>query len=544
MPEVRAQIIISARDEASKSLKGIAAAGGDIKKGLAGALTSLTGVSVASIGVAGAITGVALALKYSVEQAAEHERVFAQVAAVIKSTGGAAGLTSDAIDKMSVRLSRLNAIDDETIAGGAATLLTFTHIRKEAFEPTLQAALDMSTALKIDLKGALIQVGKALESPTLGMTALRRSGVSFSAEQTEVIKKLEQTGHLAEAQKLILQELNKEFGGSGPAAAKTFSGQLDLLKISLGNLGEAVSTGLLPPLTQGAGTTATWIETLTRMGGAVGDGTISLFDFAKASWEVTHTGKTMGDVLAELDAKTQDMTASNDAATLRWQGLAGTFTETLAPATNTTISDFERLQGQAELAAQSEATLRSRTDELTTAANTLTLGMQAYTEQLLFQIASQNLDADAALALADQMGLIDHTVLIAADSVAALTAKYDLNEDGALTAAEAARGYNTDVTNLKAAIDALQNRNVTITVTTIRQELYQQSEVAAGNYDVLQNMPGNSTNTGNNFSAPAPSTSFTRNLTGGGGGATDSVLLALPGQIARAVRDGLQGARL
>jgi hypothetical protein len=254
VPEVRAQIIVSAKDEASANLKKAGAAGKDalkdINKGAADALQSLTGLNIGSLGAAAAIGGLAVGLKYAVEQAAEAEKIMAVTEAVVKSTGMAAGLTADQIANMAGNQSQLNAVDDEVIQSGANLLLTFKKVKSDAFEPAMQAALDMSVVMGTDLRGSVMMVGKALEDPIRGITALRRAGVSFTVEQQATIKALVETGRAAEAQQMILAELNSQVGGAGVAAAKTYAGQMSLLKINMDNLAQAVGERLLPTLTK------------------------------------------------------------------------------------------------------------------------------------------------------------------------------------------------------------------------------------------------------------------------------------------------------
>jgi phage-related protein len=103
----------------------------------------------------------------------------------------------------------------------------------------------MSQALGQDLKSSSIQLGKALNDPTQGMTALRRVGVSFSEDQQKVIKSMQATGNLAGAQKLILEELNKEFGGSAAAAVKA-DGGITQLKNKMNDLQETIGAKLIP----------------------------------------------------------------------------------------------------------------------------------------------------------------------------------------------------------------------------------------------------------------------------------------------------------
>jgi phage-related protein len=98
----------------------------------------------------------------------------------------------------------------------------------------------MATALGEDTKSASIQLGKALQDPILGVTALRRVGVNFNNDQREVIKNLVETGHQLDAQKLILKELNVEFGGSAAAAATTYQGRLKQLENTFNDTKEVV----------------------------------------------------------------------------------------------------------------------------------------------------------------------------------------------------------------------------------------------------------------------------------------------------------------
>lgn len=165
----------------------------------------------------------------SVKSFSESENAVAQLNAVLKSTKGVAGVTSKAAQDLSASLQMVTKYSDEEILSAENLLLTFTKIGKDIFPKTTEIVLDMSTALGQDLKASAIQVGKALQDPILGVTALRRVGVNFSSAQREVIKKLVETGQSAKAQAMILKELQVEFGGSARAAGDTLSGKLKIL---------------------------------------------------------------------------------------------------------------------------------------------------------------------------------------------------------------------------------------------------------------------------------------------------------------------------
>jgi hypothetical protein len=202
----------------------------------------------AAIGI-GAIGVGAVALgKSFVDAAVESQKVTKQTEAVIKSMGGVANVTAKQVARLSERLSMQTGVDDELIQSGQNLLLTFGNIRNEVgksndiFNQATSAALDMSVAMGTDMKSASIQVGKALNNPIKGVTALTRAGVSFSESQKATIKRLVESGRTLDAQKLILAELDKQFGGSAKAQATAG----ERLRVVWGNMQERLGEKLLP----------------------------------------------------------------------------------------------------------------------------------------------------------------------------------------------------------------------------------------------------------------------------------------------------------
>jgi len=232
-------ILIKAKDEASRALQGVNKAAQTLGK-------------VGFLAAAAGATGLAVALKSSVEAAMESQRVETQLNAVLKSTGGIAGVTAEAAKDLAANMQRLTTYDDEAVLSAENVLLTFTKIGKDIFPQATESVLNMSTALGQDLQSSAIQVGKALQDPVLGMTALRRVGVNFSADQVEVVKQMVATGDAAGAQALILKELATEFGGSARAAAETFGGKMAQLKNIIGDIQEKIGMALIPVLQKAA----------------------------------------------------------------------------------------------------------------------------------------------------------------------------------------------------------------------------------------------------------------------------------------------------
>jgi hypothetical protein len=223
--------------------------------------SKLGGVSKAVVG-AFAVGGVVAFGKSIYDAATESQRVMKQTEAVLRSTGDASGLTAKQIGDLSTKLSQQTGIDDELIQSGENVLLTFKGIRNEAgagndvFTRATKIALDMSTALGTDLTGANIQLGKALNDPIKGITALTRVGVTFTEQQKDQIKTLVESGDTMGAQKIILKELESEFQGS--AAAQATAG--DKLKVTWGNLEEQLGGALLPAINGVASAASKLIE--------------------------------------------------------------------------------------------------------------------------------------------------------------------------------------------------------------------------------------------------------------------------------------------
>lgn len=200
----------------------------------------------AAIGGAGLL---ALSVR-AIDAAAEGQKVAAQTGAVIKSTGGAAKVSAEQVADLAGELSKLSRVEDEAIQAGSNLLLTFTNIRNEAgegndvFNQATRTLLDMSVALGTDVSSSAIQLGKALNDPIAGVSALAEVGVTFTEDQKAVIASMVETGDVAGAQKVILAELNREFGGSAEAAGNAVT-PLDDLRIKLGELEEAFGGRLL-----------------------------------------------------------------------------------------------------------------------------------------------------------------------------------------------------------------------------------------------------------------------------------------------------------
>lgn len=211
---------------------------------------SVVGPALA-LGLATATVGF---LSSAVDEAREAQKVGALTANVIKTTGGVANISAKQVEKLSTAISNKTGIDDEAIQSGANLLLTFKNVRNEAgkganiFDRATAAAADLSASGFGDLKGASKQLGKALNDPIKGISALGRAGVTFTAQQKKQIKTMVEAGDTLGAQKIILKEVESQVGGA--AAATATNGEK--MRVAFGNLQEAVGTALIPVLDKAA----------------------------------------------------------------------------------------------------------------------------------------------------------------------------------------------------------------------------------------------------------------------------------------------------
>jgi len=216
------------------------------------AVGAFQAIGGAAVNLAGAAFGkVTDFISGSIAEAAEFQSVFAQTEAVVKSTGQAAGITADQMAGIAESMSASSGMSlfaDDAILGAQNVLATFTQIKGENFGNATQSIIDMSQALGTDLQSSAMQVGKALNDPIAGVSALGRAGVQFTDEQKGMIESMVEAGNIAGAQSVILGELETQFSGSALAAVDTFAGQQIILAEQFANVQQTLGEALLPVL--------------------------------------------------------------------------------------------------------------------------------------------------------------------------------------------------------------------------------------------------------------------------------------------------------
>jgi hypothetical protein len=179
-------------------------------------------------------------LKSSYQSYAEQIDAETKLSGVLKATGYTAGYTTEELKKYAAQLQKTTTYGDEVATNTMAILTSFRNVRGDVFKDATESILDMATVMGTDAASAALQLGKALNDPIDGISALTRVGVSFTEEQKKQIEKFIELGDVASAQKIILKELQVEFGGVAKEMAKTDVGKIKQMANEWDDLKEKV----------------------------------------------------------------------------------------------------------------------------------------------------------------------------------------------------------------------------------------------------------------------------------------------------------------
>jgi phage-related protein len=202
----------------------------------------------------------------------EEEDAIARMQSALNATGGVAGVTGDHITEMARSLQQTTTFADDATISAAGLMLTFKGVRNEmgegndVFDRAIKASQDLSAFMGTDLNSSTMQLSKALQDPATGLNMLRRSGVSFTEQQQEQIKTMAEAGDTLGAQKIILAEVESQFGGTAATMAQTTSGEMKQAMNDLGDAMEQIGAVIAPVLVTVADKVkeaATWFQSLS-----------------------------------------------------------------------------------------------------------------------------------------------------------------------------------------------------------------------------------------------------------------------------------------
>ena len=205
----------------------------------------------AALPAAAALGAVAVMAKSTIAAGEAAATSNARIAQINESMG----LFGETTDKVNSRIieyanatARATGVDQNQIKLAQAKLLTFGQLAKSAdeaggaFDRATKAAIDMGAAGFGDAATNAVQLGKALQDPIKGITALAKSGVTFTDQEKEKIRTLVESNKLLEAQDMVLKAIETQVGGTAEATAN----DSDKMKVAFSQLSESIGIILLP----------------------------------------------------------------------------------------------------------------------------------------------------------------------------------------------------------------------------------------------------------------------------------------------------------
>jgi len=263
------------------------------KAGLTGAQASLSafatrakamlGSVMGMMGVGLGFTGLIYGAKRAIEAATEQEQAEKKLAGVLAATGNAAGFTGKQLQEYAADLQKVTNYGDEATISAMGILASFREIKGDQFKQATALAQDLSAMLDTDLKSSVVMIGKALNDPTIGLTAMSRAGITFNDVQKDMIRNLQKSGDMLGAQKAILAELEHQFGGT----AKAMADPLVQMKNRLGDVMEVIG-GQLKPAVIAVGEAIAWVFEKMSLG------------FKIAQWGIMVAIAAIADAIARL----------------------------------------------------------------------------------------------------------------------------------------------------------------------------------------------------------------------------------------------------
>lgn len=241
-------IIIDTEIDTSEARSQASGLGSSLSDTFAGIRDVMQG-PIAAIGmVADGIGQVAAVVGDLAAEYADSEKAIAIMEATLKATGATAWTTSEALQNMATDLQLLTGISDEEILSAESVMLGFKNIQGVNFDEAIKAVLDMSVAMKMDLKSAAVMVGKALDDPINGVTSLQRQGFRFTDQQKAQWEQMVKVGDIAGVQSEILKELDTTYGGVAEAANALSTASGEHLKNAMSDLKEEIGGFVSGPL--------------------------------------------------------------------------------------------------------------------------------------------------------------------------------------------------------------------------------------------------------------------------------------------------------
>jgi len=237
-------MILSASDKATRVIN---AAADSAKKKIA----SLSGLGDKAFsfgrGAGAAGLGIAAGLGLTIKAAEDSEIANRRLERTFRDMGEANDDAAHAAENYASKLQMQIGVEDEDIQMVQSKLATFKRVSDEGarasgvFNRATAAAYDLQAAGFGEASQNAVLLGKALQDPAKGATALARTG-ALNKSDIPLIKQIQATKGLGAAQQYVLERVEKQVKGQAATTATSAA----KMKVTFAEVAETLGKNLLP----------------------------------------------------------------------------------------------------------------------------------------------------------------------------------------------------------------------------------------------------------------------------------------------------------
>jgi hypothetical protein len=258
---------------------------------------------------------------------------------ISRNVGKSLQFTTGELEEMASQLQRNTRFSDDAALSAQGMFAAMNLGGRDVLPRLLDLSADMATFMGTDLQQAAGTMAKALKDPEQGLMLLNRQLRLFTDDETKALKSMADAGRGAEVQKIVMERLERTYGGLAKTARDNLGGAMaglsnqfgDLLEGKNGNGGVgAVTEGInqltdtlaRPEVQEGFQTFVSGVllgltkivETITM----ITDGIVRI-----SAWAAERVGGkafgTSGEVQVEIDRKNEYLRREMATRGNRWQ---------------------------------------------------------------------------------------------------------------------------------------------------------------------------------------------------------------------------------
>lgn len=204
------------------------------------------GLKIASlVAVVGAIKGVIRVSKELIDTYAVQAEAEIKLDSMLRISDSNIRMTTEDLEEYASQLQRVTRFGDEAYLDAMRYFVKIDGLEQDIFKRASADIADIAEGMGTSLAGAAQTLAFALEDPAEGLSRLRREGIIFTDAEQDMIKSLVEAGNKSEAQAVILDKLEKKYGGLAESIANTPVGKLTQISNVWGDIKEGLGGVLL-----------------------------------------------------------------------------------------------------------------------------------------------------------------------------------------------------------------------------------------------------------------------------------------------------------